>query len=475
MYDVIIIGAGVSGAAAARELSRYNVKTCVIEKEEDVCCGTSKANSAIVHAGYDAAEGSLMAKLNVRGNQMMEQLSRDLDFPFKQNGSLVVCLHEEDMPKLQTLYDRGVANGVKGLRILNREELKEMEPNISDEACAALYAPSAGIICPFNMNIAMAENAYANGVEFKFDMEVTNLKPIEEGWEVHTNNGVFQTKYIVNAAGVYADKFHNMVSEKKIHITPRRGDYCLLDKSAGDHVSRTIFALPGKYGKELMKDVEEILDAYLRMEERAAGLRTEEKTVRIGSVYPLAPRTIPQMLKEFRETFPFVIYNRLTPEIEEGLLDGKYDIGFCSELLKSDELEYYPIRESYVAAVVPKGHPLEKRAAVSLREVSCYPLVMFSRTSGFRKLQEQVFAEAGIEVRPVCSAEEIEVVAGLVENGFGITILPYMDIVRLHNIVTIPVETSSWKSKFYIARRKYGIRSDQEEAFFQYCRKNSSI
>lgn len=229
------------------------------------------------------------------------------------------------------------------------------------------------------------------------------------------------------------------------------------------------------YGKELMKDVEEILDAYLRMEERAAGLRTEEKTVRIGSVYPLAPRTIPQMLKEFRVTFPFVIYNRLTPEIEEGLLDGKYDIGFCSELLKSDELEYYPIRESYVAAAVPKGHPLEKRATVSLREVSCYPLVMFSRTSGFRKLQEQVFAEAGIEVRPVCSAEEIEVVAGLVENGFGITILPYMDIVRLHNIVTIPVETSSWKSKFYIARRKYGIRSDQEEAFFQYCRKNPSI
>lgn len=229
------------------------------------------------------------------------------------------------------------------------------------------------------------------------------------------------------------------------------------------------------YGKELMKDVEEILDAYLRMEERAAGLRTEEKTVRIGSVYPLAPRTIPQMLKEFRVTFPFVIYNRLTPEIEEGLLDGKYDIGFCSELLKSDELEYYPIRESYVAAAVPKGHPLEKRATVSLREVSCYPLVMFSRTSGFRKLQEQVFAEAGIEVRPVCSAEEIEVVAGLVENGFGITILPYMDIVRLHNIVTIPVETSSWKSKFYIARRKYGIRSEQEEAFFQYCRKNPSI
>lgn len=252
MYDVIIIGAGVSGAATARELSRYKVKACVIEKEEDVCCGTSKANSAIVHAGYDAAEGSLMAKLNVRGNQMMEQLSKDLDFPFKKNGSLVVCLHEEDMPNLQALYDRGVANGVKELRILNREELKEMEPNISDQAYAALYAPTAGIVCPFNLNIAMAENANVNGVEFKFDTEVTDLKPIDEGWEIHTNNGVFQTRYVVNAAGVYADRLHNMVSEKKIHITPRRGDYCLLDKSAGSHVSKTIFALPGKYGKGIL-------------------------------------------------------------------------------------------------------------------------------------------------------------------------------------------------------------------------------
>ena len=252
MYDVIIIGAGVSGAATARELSRYKVNACVIEKEEDVCCGTSKANSAIVHAGYDAATGSLMAKLNVRGNQMMEQLAKDLDFPFKKNGSLVVCLHEEDMSNLQALYDRGVANGVKDLRILNQEELRAMEPNISDDAYAALYAPTAGIVCPFNLNIAMAENANVNGVEFKFDTEVTGLHPIEGGWAIETNQGTFETKYVVNAAGVYADTLHNMVSAKKIHITPRRGDYCLLDKTAGNLVSKTIFALPGKFGKGIL-------------------------------------------------------------------------------------------------------------------------------------------------------------------------------------------------------------------------------
>lgn len=251
-YDVIIIGAGVSGAASARELSRYKVKACVFEKEEDVCCGTSKANSAIVHAGYDAAEGSLMAKLNVRGNEMMEALSKELDFPFKRCGSLVICLNEEGMPNLQALYERGVANGVKDIRIISKEEVLEMEPNISDEVVAALYAPTAGIVCPFHMNIAFAENAYANGVEFRFNTEVQEIKKLEEGYELHTSKGVYTAKYVVNAAGVYADVFHNMVSGKKIHITPRRGDYCLLDKSAGKHVSRTIFSLPGKYGKGIL-------------------------------------------------------------------------------------------------------------------------------------------------------------------------------------------------------------------------------
>ena len=252
MYDVIIIGAGVSGSAVARELSRYKIKVGVLEKEEDVCSGTSKANSGIVHAGYDAAEGSLMAKLNVRGNEMMEALARDLDIPFKRTGSLVICLHEEDRPQLQVLYERGGRNGVPGLRILEREELKDMEANISDEACAALYAPTAGIICPFELNIAMAENAAMNGVEFRFNTEVQDLKPTEKGWEIHTSQGVCETRYVVNAAGVYADVFHNIVSKNKIHITPRRGDYCLLDKSAGSHVGRTIFALPGKYGKGVL-------------------------------------------------------------------------------------------------------------------------------------------------------------------------------------------------------------------------------
>lgn len=252
MYDVIIIGAGVSGAAAARELSRYKLNICVLERDEDVCCGTSKANSGIVHSGYDAEPGSLMAELNVKGCEQMEALSKELDFAYKNTGSLTVSTTEEGPQALQKLYERGVKNGVKGLRILNREEVHEMEPNLSDEVNAALYAPTAGIVCPFGLNIAMAENAFTNGVEFKFDTEVKNIRKLENGFSIETCKGTYETKYIVNAAGVYADVFHNMVSEKKLHITPRKGEYMLLDKSAGKHVNATIFALPNKFGKGVL-------------------------------------------------------------------------------------------------------------------------------------------------------------------------------------------------------------------------------
>ena len=252
MIDIIVIGAGVSGCAVARELSRKKADVLVLERAEDVCCGTTKANSAIVHAGYDAANGSLMAKLNVQGSIMMEQLSKDLDFHYKRNGSLVVMISEEDRPNLIKLYENGVANGVEGLRIIERDELVAMEPNISDAAVAALYAPTGAIVCPFGLNFALAENAAANGVKFEFDAEVTGIEKIEGGWKVSTVKGDFEAKVVVNAAGVYADKIHNMVSDDTMTIVPRRGDYFLLDRTTGDHVSHTIFQLPGKKGKGVL-------------------------------------------------------------------------------------------------------------------------------------------------------------------------------------------------------------------------------
>ena len=256
-YDVAVIGGGVTGCAVARELSRYELRVCVMERGEDVCSGTSKANSAIVHAGYDAIPGTRKAEFNVAGNAMMEQLSKDLDFSFKRNGSLVLCFAREEEPKLKELYERGVANGVPGIRLITGDEARSMEPNLTDEVTAAIYAPSGGIVCPFGLTIALAENAYENGVEFRLLTEVERIEKMESGGYGLTIRHEGTTKaitahYVVNAAGVYADTFHNMVSSRPIHITPRKGDYCLLDKEAGGHVTSTIFQLPGIYGKGVL-------------------------------------------------------------------------------------------------------------------------------------------------------------------------------------------------------------------------------
>ena len=251
-YDAVIIGAGVSGAAIARELAKYEARVCVLERCEDVCCGTSKANSAIVHAGYDARPGTLMARLDVEGSYMIPQLARDLDFLYRNNGSLVLCMHEEDLPLLQELYERGRRNGVSALRMVTREEILAMEPHVREDVVAGMEAATGGIVCPFGMNIAFAENAAENGVEFRFDTTVTGFTHTREGWTVHTNQGDVEARTVINAAGVYADVLHNMVSTHKLHITPRRGDYYLLDKTTGGYAHHTLFQLPGKYGKGVL-------------------------------------------------------------------------------------------------------------------------------------------------------------------------------------------------------------------------------
>jgi glycerol-3-phosphate dehydrogenase len=260
MYDVLIIGAGVIGCSIARELSKYNLNTCVIEKECDVAAGTTKANSAIVHAGFDAKVESLKGKLNAKGNEMFDKLSEELEFPFKRIGAFVLCFDEKDSYKLEDLKKQGEVNGVPDLKILGREELKALEPNISDNAVAALYAPSSGIVCPYEMTIALAENASANGVEFKFNTKVLNIEKkltryldkYLNMYLVDTDNGKLEAKMIINAAGVYADELNNMVSSKKLRIIPRKGQYCLFDKEVGDLVSRTIFQLPTEMGKGVL-------------------------------------------------------------------------------------------------------------------------------------------------------------------------------------------------------------------------------
>ena len=251
-FDIVIIGAGVTGCAIARELSRYNCSVLVLEKDEDVCCGTSKANSGIVHAGYDAKPGSLKAKMNIRGCEMMTDLAESLDIPFKRIGSLVICTDKASKSGIDDLYERGIKNGVPDLQILSADEVRNIEPNISEEIVCALYAPTAGIICPFRLNIALAECAEQNGVHFEFDSTVTSIQKTDNGWSIKTTSCDYQCKVVVNAAGTHSDDIHNMVSAKKLHITPRRGDYILLDHSCEGIVNHVIFPQPTSLGKGIL-------------------------------------------------------------------------------------------------------------------------------------------------------------------------------------------------------------------------------
>lgn len=252
MYDIVIVGAGVTGAMTARALSKYNLKIALIEKCNDVAMGATKANSGIVHAGFDAAEGSLMAKMNVKGCAMMPETTKKLNVPYKNNGSLVVAFSVEEDEHLKSLLQRGIANGVPELRILSKAELLELEPNLSNEATSALYAPTAGIVCPYELTIAAAECAVSNGVEFIRNCEVKAVNTNADKLTLETTQGAIEAKYVINAAGVFSDDLARMSGDDTISITARKGEYFLLDKSVGNTVSHTIFQCPSKMGKGIL-------------------------------------------------------------------------------------------------------------------------------------------------------------------------------------------------------------------------------
>ncbi len=253
MYDVLIIGAGVIGGSIFRELTKYNLKVSVLEKENDVSMGTTKANSAIIHAGFDPDPESVVAKYNVRGNEMYEGICKELDVPFKRNGALVVAFAEENMATLETLYKKGVKMGVKGLRLLNKEETLKKEPNLNDTVVGALYAPTSGIVCPFQYTIALFENAVSNGGKLYLESEVVSIEKNDGIFFVKTKDGKeFKARYVVNAAGVYADKVHNMIAKEKFSIRPRTGEYIVFDKSQGRLFNSTIFPCPSKMGKGIL-------------------------------------------------------------------------------------------------------------------------------------------------------------------------------------------------------------------------------
>ena len=250
-YDTIIIGAGITGCAAARSLCRFKLNILILEAEDDISSGATKANSGIVHAGYDCHPGTLKAKLNVAGAAMFPKIAEELRFPFKVNGSLVLCFDKNEHENLVELYNRGVTNGVPDLHLLTADEAYKIEPALADGLYSALWAKTAAIVSPYEAAIAMAENAASNGVEFLFNAGVTNITA-DNNFTVTSKAGVFTAETVINAAGVCSDIINNHISEKKEKLQPQRGEYFLLDNAYGGYIKNTLFPLPGPLGKGVL-------------------------------------------------------------------------------------------------------------------------------------------------------------------------------------------------------------------------------
>ncbi len=276
MYDIAIVGAGVVGAMVAREMMRYGMSVCILERDYDVSMGSTRANSAIVHAGFDAKEGSLKARLNVRGSEMMEHVAEELGVKYNRCGSLVVGFTAEDRATLEELRVRGEKNGVDGLRVLERDELVKIEGGVGDDVICALYAPTGAIICPYELTVAAIGNAMDNGAALMTEFCVEKIETVDGGYELYSGERSVSARYVINCAGVYADEVARMVGDDSFKITPRRGEYMLLDRECGGVVSHTIFRCPSKMGKGVL--VTPTVDGNLLLGPTAEDIEDKEDT-----------------------------------------------------------------------------------------------------------------------------------------------------------------------------------------------------
>lgn len=302
MYDVAIIGAGVIGGMVARELTKYSLSVCLLEKENDVACGASKANSGIVHGGYDPTPGTLKAKLNVSGVEKLFYTAKELHVPIRRNGSLVCAFSEEEDKVIHALYERGIENGVNELTILSGDEARKKEPNLSENVTSALLVSNAGIVCPYELTIAAVGNAMDNGAALRTNYEVTAIVKAEDGFRICSKDGrQILARYLINCAGGYADKIAGLLDDKFFELIPRAGEYMLLDKSEGRTVSHTIFQVPSAAGKGIL--VTPTVDGNLltgpTAMEVVAPENTETTSEGLDLVATLAKKSVPNL--DFRK------------------------------------------------------------------------------------------------------------------------------------------------------------------------------
>lgn len=297
MYDVAIIGGGVIGSMLARQLSRYTLKICVLEKENDIAMGASKANSGIVHGGFDPAPDTLKAKLNGEGVEKLFTVARELNVPIKRNGSLVCAFGADEEPAINELYERGIANGIDGMAVISGDEARKIEPELSKEVTLALHVPSAGIVCPYELTVAAMGNAMDNGAELIRNFKVVSIKKDKIFTLTSEKDDIIAAKFVVNCAGAYSDKISAMVEDDSFKIIPRAGEYMLLDKTVGSLVSRTIFQVPTKEGKGIL--VSPTVDGNLLTGPTAgvveSPLNTETTPNGLNTVERLSKKSVPSV------------------------------------------------------------------------------------------------------------------------------------------------------------------------------------
>ncbi len=297
IYDVLVVGAGVIGGMVARELSKYKLSVCLIEKENDVAMGASKANSGIVHGGFDPEPDTLKAKLNVMGVEMLYEAANQLHVPYKKNGSMVCAFGKEEEPAIHELYDRGIKNGVMGMKILSGDEARAEEPRLSDACTLALLIPSAGIVCPYQLTLSAIGNAMDNGVELKNNFAVTKIEHTDIFTLASQKGEILKGKYLINCAGCYSDKVAQLAGDCDFEIVPRAGEYLLIDKTEGDTVKHTIFQVPTPEGKGIL--VTPTVDGNLLTGPTAGVVETpehDEITQKgVDTVIKLAAKSVPDV------------------------------------------------------------------------------------------------------------------------------------------------------------------------------------
>ncbi len=378
MHDICIIGAGVVGGCVARELMKYKLDVVIAEKMGDVAMGATKANSAIVHAGFDAKEGSLKAKLNVRGSKMMEEYCRELGVKYKNNGSLVLGFNDDDRETLNALMQRGIANGVEGLRVVDRDEVLKLEPNIGDEVVAALVAPTGGIVCPYELCMAAVGNAMDNGAELKLNFPVTRIEKTEKGYKVYSGDEFIEAEIVINCAGVYSDDVARMAGDSSFTVTPRRGEYILLDKEWGTLVSHTVFQCPSKMGKGIL--VTPTVDGNLLLGPTAEDISDKEDTSTTASgietVKRMASRSVSGL--NFGGTITSFTGLRATGSVGDFIINCKDGFVNCAGI-ESPGLSSAPAIAEYVrdlliesgVRLTPRENHISKRKPLhAFRELS---------------------------------------------------------------------------------------------------------